>query len=131
MKHLFPLAIVTTFFICVQAKAQAPSTSEKPKSSSLQVRIGESSKKSPLYVIKDAGQSVEWIASQNIKTDSIKPGLINVLEQSDIKEIIVLKDSAAIKAYPLRGTYGVIIITVLDERMPAILKLLKNKGYIE
>jgi len=129
MKHLFPLAIITAFFICVQAKAQT--SPKKPKPSDLKIQISEPSKKSPLYVIKGAGQSVEWSASQDFKKDSIKPSLINVLEQNDIKEILVLKDSAAIKAYPLRGTYGVIIISVLDERMPAILKLLKNKGYIE
>lgn len=131
MKYSLPLAIITTIFFCFETQAQVSFTSEKPKPSSSKVRIGVPSKKSPLYVLKGAGQSVEWCASQDIKTDSIKPGLINVLEQSDIKEIIVLKDSTAIKAYPLRGTYGVIIITVLDERMPAILKLLKNKGYIE
>ncbi|WP_214227852.1 hypothetical protein [Pedobacter sp. B4-66] len=131
MKYLLPLAIITTTFFCLETQAQVSFTSKKSKPSYSKAQIGGPSKKSPLYVIKGAGKTVEWCASQDLKTDSIKPGLIKVLEQSDIKEIEVLKDSAAIKAYPLRGTYGVIIVTVLDERMPAILTLLKNKGYME
>jgi len=120
MKHLLPFTIITTIFFCLETQAQVSFTSKKPKPSYSKVQIGVPSKKSPLYVIKGAGKSVEWCASQDLKTDSIKPGPISVLEQNDIKEMNVLKDSAAIKAYPLRGTYGVIIITVLDERMPAI-----------
>ena len=78
--------------------------------------------KKPLYVLKGA----EKTATLNNTQGGESP--LSLIPQGDILAIEVLKNATALELYKESGRYGVIIITLKDEKMEEILEAMKAKG---
>jgi TonB-dependent SusC/RagA subfamily outer membrane receptor len=119
------IALITCFILgSYVARAQATETSKaspKQDSGKVIIHICMPSKSSvlehpPLYVIKSR--------NKEFKLKSIVA--INFINPDVIQSISVLKDSAATSKYGIEAKYGVILITVKDDKYPDLYKQIKK-----
>lgn len=90
-------------------------------------RIGNT-KNSPLYVIKLGD---ETIPLKSIASTQEKVSPLSIVRQEDIAAIEILKDATATELYKEDGRYGVIIISIVENKQGDVRTMLKAKGYID
>ncbi len=86
--------------------------------------IDISARKIPLYVLNNGDERIIL----TIVEDAVSP--LSVILQDHIASLEVLKDKSATDLFQDKGKYGVILITVKEEKLEEVIKKLRDKGYI-
>ena len=97
MKSYNLISLVIAMLFCVTAYSQQDTISRNGPSKPVLIRLGRPANENnqPLYILD--GKIISEKEFQNLKSETIE-------------SVNVLKDSAAISTYGLKGKYGVIII---------------------
>lgn len=74
-------------------------------------------KQQPLYIIRSHQEEMQSTAQK-----------VNAINPNQLKKLEVLKDSAVVKKYGQAAQYGVVIMTIDDEKYPDAFKAIQAES---